>query len=140
MAPVFCLRRRSYVPYTLEQVDLIRERLRVGYAEAKEALDAADGDVIAALASLEASQHAQTSDESFETAISQIAEEVKGLLRGGEIRGIRLRLGDQTVKEVPVALVGVGAALIAFVSAVLAHASVELITSSSDDTDDTQCV
>ena len=45
----FRFRREASVAYTLEQVDLVRERLGVGYAEAKQALDEAAAKVDEAL-------------------------------------------------------------------------------------------
>lgn len=38
---------------TLEQIDLLRKRANVGYKEAKEALERADGDIVEALAYLD---------------------------------------------------------------------------------------
>jgi len=124
---VFCFRREDAVPYTLEQVDLVRERMGVGYKEAKRALDGADGDVISALAALEDEQ-CVAPDKNLEKIIVDIAEEVKSSIAGREITQIRVKLCDQTVREVPVALAGVGAAFVTLLTALLAYLTLELVS------------
>ena len=117
------------MPPALEDIDIIRERMRVGYRQAKEALDAADGNVVDALAAVEAEQ----STNSATAAIESIIEEVKGSLNGRQIDAIRINLGDETVKEVPVALAGVGGVLLTLISALLAYLTIEVITSGGRD-------
>ena len=46
----------------LEKIDVLRERMGVGYEEARHALNAADGDVIKALAHLEKEQNRTTEE------------------------------------------------------------------------------
>jgi len=115
------------VAYTLEQVDLVRLRLGVGYADAKQALDETDGDVIAALAILESQHAAATAAEQFDQTIARISEEVKQSLTGRPIVGLRLKLDDQTLAEVPVEVAGVGAILVSLLSSTLAHVRLETV-------------
>jgi len=116
------------VPYSLEHVDLVRERMGVGYAEAKRALDEADGDVVGALADIETRLSAEPTTATLEGAISRLGKEVKAAIAGRPITGLRVKLADQTLTEVPVALGGMGAVLLAAVSSLLAFARVELAT------------
>lgn len=109
--------------YSLEQVDMVRERLGVGYAEAKRALDEAGGDVIAALAAIESRQAGQGPAEAFELMI----REVRRALEGRPITGVAVKLGGQTLTEAPVAVGGLGALLLAVVSALGAYLRIEII-------------
>src|SRR5207248_2989293 len=89
----------------LGKVDEIRERMGVSYEEAHSALEAAGGDVVAALTRLE--QTRAPSD--LLTVGADLLDEVERLLRAGAIKKIRVRLGDRTLKEIPVSLTAVGA-------------------------------
>jgi hypothetical protein len=79
----------------LEKVDLIRERMDVSYREAKDALDRAGGDLVAALIVLEEEREG----EGF-------CGKWKAILEKGAATKVRLRKGDETLVEVPA---GVGA-------------------------------
>ncbi|MGI6406227.1 MAG: DUF4342 domain-containing protein [Syntrophaceticus sp.] len=77
----------------LEKVDLIRERMDVGYKEAKDSLDQANGDVVKALIMLEQGQEGESCCSWREV-----------LARGASSK-IRLKKGDTSLLEFPV---GVG--------------------------------
>lgn len=113
--------------YTLNEIDLLRERLGVGYAQAKDALDASGGDVIGALAALESRDDAVHDMPSPDDIVSHLAEEVRRLLRGGRIAGLRLKVGEEALGEVPVAVAGVGAVFLVATSALLTCLRVETI-------------
>jgi len=116
------------VAYTLQDIDLVRERMGVGYAQARDALEQSGGSVIDALARIDQDQQAQASAGRLDELITTIAEEVKASLsEDGGIARIDVKLGDTTVKEVPVALAGVGAALVVVLSALLAWLRLELV-------------
>jgi hypothetical protein len=83
----------------LEKIDLIRSRLGVSYARAKEALDTAGGDVVKALIELE------DNENSFSGRVQDRSQELVGQLRGllhktQEAR-IKVKQGDKTVVEFP---------------------------------------
>ncbi|NSW55220.1 MAG: hypothetical protein HPY44_04360 [Armatimonadetes bacterium] len=119
----------------LEQIDLIRERMGVGYAEARDALEAAGGDVVGALAAIDQCQREQDSARGLQYAIARMMEEVKkALLDDGVIERIDVKLGDETVKAVPVALAGAGAALLVIISVLLAYLRLEIIMGTRPDT------
>ena len=116
--------------YGLSDVDEIRSRLGVGYAAAKRALDACDGDLIAALAMAETEAAGASSPCNFDAIINELTEEVKTYLDGGGVKGLRVKLGGQVVDEVPVALEGVGAALLAVLCRLAAHVTLEVVRKS----------
>jgi hypothetical protein len=83
----------------LEKVDLIRERMDVSYREAKDALDRAGGDLVAALIVLEEEREGEGEGEGF-------CGKWKAILEKGAATKVRLKKGDETLVEVPA---GVGA-------------------------------
>lgn len=116
------------VAYDLRDVDVIRERMGVGYAEARDALEKSEGNIVNALAVVEEQQKAAERPMSLDELVAQIAEEVKSALaEEGGIARIDVKLGETKVKEVPVALAGVGAALMVILSALLAWLRLELV-------------
>lgn len=116
--------------YGLSDVDEIRGRLGVGYAAAKRALDACDGDLIAALALAETEASDVRSSCNLDAIINELTEEVKTYLDGEAVCGLRVTLGGQVVDEVPVALEGVGAALLAVICKLAAHVTLEVMRKS----------
>jgi len=121
------------VSYTLQDIDLVRERMGVGYAQARDALELSEGDVIGALAIVEQEQLTETDAGSLEELIGTLAEEVKSALtEDSGITRVDVKLGDTKVKELPVALAGVGAVLVTILSALLAWLSLELVKRDED--------
>jgi predicted NBD/HSP70 family sugar kinase len=110
------------VSVDLGKVDEVRERMGVSYEEAASALDEAGGDVVAALTRLE--QTRGPSD--LLTMGADLLDEVERLLRAGAIRKIRVRLGNRTLKEIPVSLTAVGAVLIGVIAVLVTRFVIEL--------------
>lgn len=111
--------------YSLPEVDLIRERLGVGYADAKDALDKTAGDVVAALALLEGQQAEARRD--LESAITRLIGEVRQVLAGQHIAGVRVTLGNHTLSETHTTVGGWGAVLLTLVSTLLRLLRLEII-------------
>jgi hypothetical protein len=124
-APVF--RLETPVPASLQDVDLVRERLGVGYAEARSALDESAGDVVAALALVEQRQTESARDPGLEQVARELIEEVRRTLSEGPVEGIRVKLGRETVGEVPVEMAGVGALMVALLSRVVGYLRLEVL-------------
>ncbi|SHI01815.1 protein of unknown function [Clostridium collagenovorans DSM 3089] len=103
---------------TLEKIDLIRERLGVSYAEAKEALVECDGNVVEALIYLEEKYDNAKSDvnsqikEEIYTSTEEFKQWFKDLIRKGNLRRIKVKKDDKTIVDVPVNT-GIAAGLIA---------------------------
>ena len=94
-------------------VDLVRERLAVGYGEARDALKETEGDVVDALALLEGRL---ARSEGTSGLAGEVLDEVQQVLQKGPVRALRIRLGSHTIKEIPVHLTVMGALLLGVVA------------------------
>lgn len=90
----------------IEKIDLIRSRMNVGYREAREALEAAGGDVVKALINLE--EREGTFSEKMQSHSHEIFGQIKGILHKGKETRIKVKQGDRTVLEIPASLGAVG--------------------------------
>lgn len=87
--------------HELEKLDIIRERMRVSYAVAKDALDRAEGDLTEALIYLE--------DEgswfhSFQAQGSGVVDSVKGALYKSGQQKVVIKDEDRVVAQFPASL------------------------------------
>lgn len=97
---------------TLEKVDMVRERTKVTYAEAKEALEACEGDVLEALIYIEKNNENKTSAEkSFNNfkdeckntiSIEELKAWFKELIAKGNVTRIKIKKDDQELVDIPV--------------------------------------
>lgn len=88
---------------TLEKIDIIRQRFAVGYAEAKEALEAANGDLIQALVALEEQQaNKATWDEELQSKGEEVVAQLKTIIQKGNVTKLKLKKEDKILAEVPV--------------------------------------
>jgi hypothetical protein len=117
--------------HDLGSVDILRERLEASYGEAKEALDAVDGDVVAALAYLEARRAEGTSD--LPEFARELIEETRAVVDTREVKGAALALRGQSLFTVPLALTGVAAGVVVLVSAILSNCRIEVTTGERED-------
>jgi hypothetical protein len=111
------------VPVDLSHVDLLRERLNVGYDEARAALEAANGDVVTALGQLEQARYRRNDVLAVAT---DVLDEVQRLLDAGVIRRIRVKLGNRTLKEIPVSLTTLGAIAFGILAVLVTHFVIEV--------------
>lgn len=110
------------VSVDLGKVDQVRERMGVSYEEAQSALEASGGDVVSALSELERTR----GPSDLLTVGADLLDEVERLLRAGAIKKIRVRLGDRTLREIPVSLSAVGAVLIGVLAVLVSRFVIEL--------------
>lgn len=118
---------------TLEKIDIIRERTNVTYTEAKEALEATEGNVVDALIYIEENKK-NTIDE-IATSKEEFIAWLKDLIRKGNVSRIKVRKGEKVLLDVPVNA-GVAAGLmtmvfppalaVLFLTAVVAKVTVEI--------------
>lgn len=108
----------------LEKIDVIRERLGASYEEAKKALEGANGDLVEALVILERQQKEKTAD--IITLTTQLIEEIEKTLNKGEIKKVRFKLGERTIKELPVSLGVAGTLFVSLLSVLLKKSQIEL--------------
>ncbi len=90
----------------LEKIDLIRARLSIGYKEAKEALEAAGGDVVQALIDLE--EKGKNTGARFQAKGQEVVDQIKELVNKGQDYRIKVKQGEKTVFEVPASIGALG--------------------------------
>ena len=93
---------------TLENVDLVRERTRVSYMEAKEALEYCDGEVLEAIIYIE--------DKSIKNneSLEEFKNWLKGLIEKGNVSRIKIKKDEKILVDIPVNA-GVAATVIAVI-------------------------
>ena len=107
----------------LEKIDAIRSRMRVSYAEARKALDEASGDVVNALEKLESGQGRRTDLLALGV---ELADEVQKVVNGGPIRKLKVRYGERTVVETPVALTALAALAVGLAAVLISKLIIEV--------------
>lgn len=90
----------------LEKIDILRARFGVGYKEARDALEAAGGDVIQALVNFE--EKGRNIGERLQAHGQEVADKLKKLLHNGQNYRIKLKKGGNTVFEVPATVGALG--------------------------------
>ncbi|ADL51205.1 DUF4342 domain-containing protein [Clostridium cellulovorans] len=93
---------------TLEKVDLVKDRTKCTYQEAKEALELHDGNVVDAIIYLEENKKSKGTFDNKDEFINYIKE----LINKGNITRIKIKKDDQVLLDVPVNA-GVAAGLLA---------------------------
>lgn len=125
---------------TLEKMDLVKERTGVSYKEAKEALEAANGDVVDAIIALEEGEgccggaiEGGNWTEFMSTKGTEVVDKVKELVKTGNVTRIRIKKDDLVILDLPVtagavgmALIGVQLTAIAAVAAVITKCTIEV--------------
>lgn len=101
---------------TLEKVDQVRERTGVTYAEAKNALEIANGDVLEAIIYIENIKEADAKENSKIKAesIEEFKKWLKDLINKGNITRIRISKDEKEIVDVPVNA-GIAAGVIAII-------------------------
>lgn len=93
---------------TLEKVDLVRERTKCNYQEAKEALELHEGNVVDAIVYLEENKKSKGTFDNKEELLNYIKE----LINKGNITRIRIKRDNEVLLDIPVNA-GVAAGLLA---------------------------
>lgn len=93
----------------LEKIDILRERGGLNYAEAKAALDEANGDLVEALINLE--KHGEANRERIQAKGFELVEKVKELVRQGNVTKIRVKTKDNVILDLPITAGVVGVVL-----------------------------
>lgn len=118
---------------TLEKIDIVRERTGVTYTEAKEALEATQGNVVDALIYIE--KNTKNVKDQLYTSKDEFVEWLKEIIRKGNVTRIRIKKDEKVLVDIPVnAGVATGVILMAlppllaiiFVTAVVAKVTVEI--------------
>ncbi|PKM89757.1 MAG: hypothetical protein CVU87_04310 [Firmicutes bacterium HGW-Firmicutes-12] len=98
----------------LKKIDLIRERMKVSYQQAKVALDQNDGDVVQTLIQMEDEKGYKTKEHKFEDKAHQLSEHMRDIIKKGNVTKVRLKKADRVVFEVSatVGVLGLGGAIL----------------------------
>lgn len=94
----------------MEKIDLVRDRTGVSYKEAKEILEATNGDVIEAIIMLEERQNMKWTDN-ISGAGNEVLEKLKRIVKMGNVTKILLKRDGQVVLNIPVTAGAIGAML-----------------------------
>ena len=110
--------------YDIAVVDEIRRRLEASYEEALLGLEAGEGDLVRSLAAAERIKAQRDGAQLSGEVIGQAIE----MAKEGKLKGLRVKLGDRAVGEVPLPKGPAGGALGAVLWLLLSRVSVELVS------------
>lgn len=102
---------------SLEKVDIIRDRTGVSYKEAKEALEAAGGNVVDALINIEAAGEKKWT-ETMSVKGSEVVDKLKGMVKSGNVNRIRVKKDDYVILDIPVTAGAISAVMIPQLTAI----------------------
>lgn len=86
---------------TLEKIDIIRDRTGVTYKEARDALNAANGNVVDALINIEESGSRKWT-ETVSVKGNEVVDRLKTILKSGNVNRIRIKKDDNLILDIPV--------------------------------------
>jgi hypothetical protein len=109
--------------YDMALVDEIRKRIDATYEESLAGLEEGDGDLLLALAAIERRRRQEQGAAQGGELIGQAI----ALAREGKIEGMRVRLGDRVLRDLPLPPGVGGAVLGAVLSNLLSQLAVELL-------------
>jgi hypothetical protein len=122
----------------LEKMDALKSRLNITYKQAKDALDAANGDLAQALINLEiAGAQAQAGPSSHwgepdkgtsGQFVRSIIEQIKAVIQEGNVTKVRLKNKDRVLIEIPATMGVVGLGVMLFSPLMLALGAAGAIT------------
>lgn len=113
--------------FDMALVDELRQRLDATYEEALMGLEETDGDLLRALAAIE--RRRRERQEAMEGG--ELIGRAVGMAREGKLSGLEVKLGDRTVRRLPLPKGTAAAVAGAVLSALLSQLSVDLIPKES---------
>ncbi len=97
---------------TLEKIELVKDRTGATYAEAKAALEAADGSVVDAIIAIEESINSDFESGAAGIKDSKLVEKVKAVIAKGNMSRIIIKKDGDSVLNLPITAGVVGAVLV----------------------------
>jgi NACalpha-BTF3-like transcription factor len=125
---------------SLQKIDLVRERTGLSYAEARELLEEANGDVIDALVMMEDELEADAEERDLGLLEGDMLAPVKNVIRQSNRTRIRVKNQNGTLMELPATLGLVGmifapkATVLGAAALLIANYSLEVTPAESDET------
>ncbi|MBD5638477.1 DUF4342 domain-containing protein [Clostridium botulinum] len=113
---------------TLEKIDIIRERTGATYTEAKEALEACEGNVVDALVYME--NKVKEEKEELYTTKDELVKWIKDIIKKGNVTRIKVKKEDKVIVDIPVnaGLAATAAAAIIWAPILLAALAAAIVT------------
>ncbi len=108
----------------IEKIDIIRSRFKVGYDEAARQLSVSGGDVVQALVALEKRNGTRLDMVALGM---EIVDEAQRLAAGSPAKRLRIKYGDRTVTETPVALTAAAALAVGVAAVLISKLVIELV-------------
>lgn len=103
---------------TLEKIELVKDRTGVTYAEAKEALETAEGSVVDAIIAIEETVNSGQKGRGFGKKGEALFDSLKKLIKKGNVARIQVKRDEELVLNVPVNA-GIVGAVIAPIASVI---------------------
>ena len=95
---------------TLEKIELVKDRTGVSYREAKEALEATEGNVVDAIIKIEDEINAKVGAKLSDNG-AKIIEKIKEYIKKGNVSKITVKKDEETVLNIPLTAGVVGTVL-----------------------------
>ena len=114
----------------LDKIDIIRSRFKVTYEDAGNALAAADGDLITALAIVE---RCNQSDGDLIALGVEVVDEVHKLVGRGPIKRLRIKFGNRILTEKSVALTAAATLAVALTAVLITRLVIEVDRGEEED-------
>lgn len=112
----------------LEKVEIVREKAKVSYAEAKEALEKTDGNVLDAIIYIEKNQ--KNILNTLSGAGNEFVESIKDIVKKGNVNRIKIKKDGKLLLDIPVNAGVVGGAIgVVYVPALLAIGAIAAMVS-----------
>lgn len=108
----------------LKKIDVIRERMRCGYDDAKRALDATSGRLTEALAFVEREKCSANQD--LFGLVGELVHEFDALAHEGPVRKLRIKFSDKVIKELPLYATAGAAVVLTLAALIISQTSVEV--------------
>lgn len=114
----------------LEKIDMVIERTRAGYKEAKEALEICNGNVVDAIIYIE--EKKKTKKEELYITKDEFINWVKDLIKKGNVTRIMIRKKDKIIADIPVnagiVVTGIGVMLNPIITLIVVAAALTELT------------
>jgi hypothetical protein len=112
----------------LEKVDIVRERTKASYSEAKEALEKSGGNVVDAIIYIEKSQ--KNVFNNIGDAGNEFVESIKNIVKKGNVNRIKIKRDGKVLLDIPVSAGVVGGAIgIVYLPALVAIGAIAAVVS-----------
>jgi len=95
---------------TLEKIELVKDRTGVSYREAKEALEATEGNVVDAIIKIEDEINAKVGTKITDNG-AKVIEKIKEYIKKGNVSRITIKKDDEIMLNIPVTVGVVGTVL-----------------------------